>query len=214
MARLTGALLSLGASGQIAKTLVAGKWKGRPYMRQYVVPSNPNSVAQQETRNTFKFLNALYRYIPAGALGAWTLKAKNNQVAPRNSFLADNVGVLREQANLDLLTLSPAAGGGIPAAGFVVTPGNDQVQLVLTAPTLPAGWSIVKAHFAAVRDQDPQSGTLYDVSYDDDDAAPYDVTLTGLASAQTYQVRGWFEYLNSAGDTVYGINSADTALTT
>lgn len=50
MARLTGPLLSMSASGQVGKTLVFGDWKGVKYARQYVVPANPNSGDQQTQR--------------------------------------------------------------------------------------------------------------------------------------------------------------------
>lgn len=42
--------MSLDASGTIAKTLTASKWKGRNYIRQRVIPLNPQSPAQQEVR--------------------------------------------------------------------------------------------------------------------------------------------------------------------
>lgn len=50
MSRLTAPLLSFSASGQIAKTMVASTWKGIPYMRKYVVPANPKTVAQLAQR--------------------------------------------------------------------------------------------------------------------------------------------------------------------
>ena len=49
MAKVTGGLLSLSSSGSIADTLTFSKWKGRPYVRQRVVPANPQSTAQQTT---------------------------------------------------------------------------------------------------------------------------------------------------------------------
>jgi len=50
MSKLSGPLFSLSASGQLAKTLVFAKWKGVDYARQYVIPANPNSAAQQTQR--------------------------------------------------------------------------------------------------------------------------------------------------------------------
>jgi len=50
MAKLTGPLFSLSASGKLAKTLVYADWKGIDYARQYVIPSNPNSAGQQTQR--------------------------------------------------------------------------------------------------------------------------------------------------------------------
>lgn len=50
MAKLTGPLFSLSASGKLAKTLVYADWKGIDYVRQYVTPANPNSASQQVQR--------------------------------------------------------------------------------------------------------------------------------------------------------------------
>ncbi len=50
MAKVNGPFMSLSASGQFAKTLVASIWKGRPYMRQLVIPANPRTAGQQNVR--------------------------------------------------------------------------------------------------------------------------------------------------------------------
>jgi hypothetical protein len=50
MAKLTAPLLSFDASGQLAKTLVFFPWKGLKVARQYVVPTNPDTPAQQDQR--------------------------------------------------------------------------------------------------------------------------------------------------------------------
>ncbi len=50
MAKLKAPLLSLGASGQIAKTLVYFPWKGINAVREYVIPSNPKTASQVTQR--------------------------------------------------------------------------------------------------------------------------------------------------------------------
>ena len=50
MAKLKAPLLSLGASGAIGKSLVFFPWKGLDVVREYVVPANPKSTAQQVQR--------------------------------------------------------------------------------------------------------------------------------------------------------------------
>lgn len=50
MAKLKGPLFSLGASGAIGKTLVFFGWKGLDVVREYVVPSNPKTDAQNTQR--------------------------------------------------------------------------------------------------------------------------------------------------------------------
>jgi hypothetical protein len=50
VAKLKAPLLSLGASGAIGKTLVFFNWKGIDVAREYVIPANPKSTAQNTQR--------------------------------------------------------------------------------------------------------------------------------------------------------------------
>ena len=51
MAKVTGPMLSLDASGTIAKVLTASRWRGVPYMRQRVIPHNPQTDDQVAIRS-------------------------------------------------------------------------------------------------------------------------------------------------------------------
>ena len=53
MAKVKAPLLSLGASGQLGKTLVGSTWKGIKVMREYVVPANPKTADQVTQRGIF-----------------------------------------------------------------------------------------------------------------------------------------------------------------
>ena len=53
MAIVKAPLLSLGASGQLGKTLVGTTWKGIKVMREYVKPANPQTAAQVTQRDLF-----------------------------------------------------------------------------------------------------------------------------------------------------------------
>lgn len=50
MAKLSGPLFSMAASGKIAGTLVYSIWKGIKYARQLIIPANPKTAAQQTQR--------------------------------------------------------------------------------------------------------------------------------------------------------------------
>jgi len=50
MAKVTAPFLSLDASGTVAGTLTASKWKGINYMRQRVIPKNPKTFKQVAVR--------------------------------------------------------------------------------------------------------------------------------------------------------------------
>jgi hypothetical protein len=53
MAKLTAPLLSFGARGKLADTLVYFPWKGIAAVRSYVIPANPNTGPQQTQRGFF-----------------------------------------------------------------------------------------------------------------------------------------------------------------
>lgn len=53
MAKVTMPLMSVDASGKIAKTLVFFKWKGLDVVRSYAVPSNPRTTKQTIQRGYF-----------------------------------------------------------------------------------------------------------------------------------------------------------------
>jgi len=50
MAKVTGPLMSMSASGKLANAIVFAGWKGIAYVRQYVIPANPQSSGQGDNR--------------------------------------------------------------------------------------------------------------------------------------------------------------------
>lgn len=62
MAKVTGALFSMDASGKFGGALVFGKWKGRATVRKLVIPANPKSGDQEIARNMVRVLGAGQHY--------------------------------------------------------------------------------------------------------------------------------------------------------
>jgi len=50
MAKVTGPLMSMSASGKLGDSIVFSIWKGNAYVRQFVVPSNPQTGDQGDQR--------------------------------------------------------------------------------------------------------------------------------------------------------------------
>lgn len=50
MAKVSGPLMSMSASGKIADAIVFAAWKGVAYVRQWVIPANPQSEGQGDQR--------------------------------------------------------------------------------------------------------------------------------------------------------------------
>ena len=56
MARVTGPLMSMEASGTIGKTLTFANWVGRQYVRRWTRPANPQTADQMDQRNAFSVI--------------------------------------------------------------------------------------------------------------------------------------------------------------
>lgn len=214
MAKTVAPLLSFDAGGQIAKTQVYSRWKGRSYVRRYVVPANPNSSAQQAVRGAFSWLMKAWKFWPGSSAAAWTLYGDNLRITDRNAFAKLNVTAIRGETTLDNLILSPSAGSGLIAAGMTLTPGDDSVTVALTAPALPVGWTITAAWAMAIPTQNPATTENFAIVSGTDAVTPYEIVLTAMESATEYLVGGWFEYTKTNGLKAYGQALQDTATTT
>ena len=61
MAKVKAPLLSLGATGQLGKTVVFSTWKGIKTGREYVKPSNPQTIAQVAQRAIITLVVAFWK---------------------------------------------------------------------------------------------------------------------------------------------------------
>lgn len=215
MAVVTGPLLSFGASGQIASTQVYSRWKGRPYVRRLVVPSNPRSTAQTETRTAFSFLSNTWQLAPTDVRAPWAAFAKGQVMTDRNAWVKFNLAAIRGNLDLTGFRLSPGAAGGLTVVP-TLTGGVGQITIALAAPSpLPSGWSIVSAVGAAILDQDPAAPTNLVIASGSDVATPYSIVLTGLDPGD-WQATGWFVFQRSASltDLAYGAGPTDLVTVT
>lgn len=202
MAKPTAPLLSFGASGSLANSLVYSKWKGRPYVRRYVIPGNPQTTGQTLTRDIFRNLNAIWKVAGALLVAPWDRFAQGQVLEGRNAFVGQNITTLRGDSDLADIILSPGAKGGLPQATTVFTPAAGQVTVDFTTPTPPTGWTLQAAVAAAVKDGAPESITDY-VDVEDEDVAGLQVVLTGL-DAVDYAVGAWLRWEKPDGSIAYG----------
>jgi len=204
MAKTTGPALSLGASGTIAKTITYGSWKGVNYVRQRVIPSNPNTTAQQATRSVFTWTGNVWKNAPSLFRAPWERFVQGVALNPSNAFQGQNIRVLRGETDLALMIGSPGAKGGIAPNDITLTPGTNEIEVAFDNPTPPTGWTLESVIAAAIRDQDPSSGELFTITADEDDVSQASVTLTGLTATELYQVMGWTRWAKDDGSIAYG----------
>lgn len=210
MAKPTGGLLSFDARGQVAKTIVFSSWRGRGYVRRYVTPANPNSAAQALTRDTFAWLSQVWKRGPTLFQAPWVAYAQGQPLTDRNAFNKFNISPLRSASDLSGFVFSPSAKGGLAPTAVSAAATAGGTDVTVTQPASPTGWTLQAAVAAAIRDQDPQTGTLYDITAAEDTSGPYVVQLTGLASGQLYYVGAWLRWLKPDSTVAYSVALTDT----
>lgn len=105
MAIVKAPLMSLGATGQLGKTLVMSSWKGVKTAREYVVPANPNTVAQAAQRAKMANVVAFFR----NKLQNPTLRTAWNVAATISGKAQSGFNAFTTQA-LAMFKVAPAVG--------------------------------------------------------------------------------------------------------
>ena len=129
MALVTGPLMSMSASGTVGDAITFATWKGRPYVRERVVPKNPKSAKQTGIRVMLRFASKLWKATTAQNKAYWVDEGTSREISPFNAFLS-------AQMNAWLLTRAPAF-AVIPArsvacatpASAVATAGTNSITV-------------------------------------------------------------------------------------
>lgn len=143
MARLTGPLMSLDASGTIAKTVTYSKWKGRNYARERIIPANPKSAKQTGIRALFAFVAAFWDSLSAPNKATWATIADSLQITNFNAYVREN---LNRWMNWQAPTEAyPAAEASTPltVTTLTTTGGVGQVDISITPSGSTDIWGMV-----------------------------------------------------------------------
>jgi hypothetical protein len=134
MAKVTGGMMSLEASGKFAGTMVFSRWKGRPYARLLVTPSNPNTPAQIGVRANMKWLGREWAQLTAPQQATWEARATQNNYSPFNAFVSVNQGDFAQ--GFGNQREDPAEASSPPTAptGLADSVTGNQVVLTWTDP--------------------------------------------------------------------------------
>lgn len=213
MAKVTAPLLSFNAGGAIAKTQVYAKWKGIPYARRYVVPANPQSTAQQLTRNVFTTLTQIWKNFTSDLTAPWVAFATGKALTDRNAFLKFNVAALRAGTDWTGYVGSPSANGGVALVSASATGGVGTISTTVSAPTPPTGWTLTKVVAMARKNDDPHTTTIYAVEASTATSTPWEPSFSGLA-AGNYEVSIWPVWTKDDGKLAYGQSIDSTATVT
>lgn len=217
MAKTTAPLLSFGADGQLAKTVVYSSWKGIRYSRRYVVPANPRTTKQVVTRSLFKNLNLMWLYAPPELKAPYLANAVGRPYTGLNKFVGFNVdGIDTSTPPTDWSDFrgSPGALGGLPPVSLTLTGGALQITAALAVPAIPDDWAIAQASFILFKDQDPQAPFTGQIVAMTDATAPYSVVFTGLDAATDYVVTAFIVWTRPDGKLAYSTSLTDIESTT
>lgn len=222
MAKVKGPLLSLSATGQIGQSQVYASWRGVPYARRYVVPSNPRTTAQTLTRNTFQFADDQFKRMLTLAQSPWKQAEKGRPATARNFFISSFVRNLRGQASLTGYEASPGVNGGLPLKAFAPTTGAAPGEIDISAdvPPLPVDWTHDSVIWTAFKDRaaDEQmtdfaeEGEILEAAWSVGPPPQATDTITGLDTGVDYVVSAFLKSTRADGTVAYGIGS--TAIVT
>lgn len=205
MAKLTAPLLALSARGTIADTLTYSAWKGIDYVRQRVIPANPQTAAQDLTREVFRVLSQMWVQMQTLARAPWIASAVGKAFTHRNSLIHTNLSPMRSEVDMDAFIGSPGALAGMAPASISAIFGAGSISVTIGAPTLPPDWTIDAGVAFAFPDQDPHDNFVGPVKEAEDLVTPYVAVIAGCAAPLgTWQATGFFRYLRPDGRTAYG----------
>jgi hypothetical protein len=136
--------MSLGASGKLAKTIVFSHWKGRPYVRQLVTPSNPRSRSQTGRRAMLSFLSKAWHRgdLSPTDEATWATLAKQLIVSNFNAFTKTNLANWTQFLYPFYHPTSLRAGTPAVLAAPTVTGGVGEINWSQVVTTENTGWGI------------------------------------------------------------------------
>lgn len=176
--------------GKVGQT-VGAKWKNKATIRTYSIPSNPNTMAQQNVRGAFKEMS---QYVAMFADGIKYKSALNTAgMSVRNAIIKINKEMIAMNS-FDKATLLVSKGGLQKPSSVVAasTPETNTVKVTFTPPTATNFTAKAEAVVIAV---DNVNG-LVDVF----SAKAATGTATGtIAFAQTTNVQVYVYFLDWRG---------------
>lgn len=155
MAKVTGPLFSVDARGKIADSLVFMGWRGLKTVRRWLVPHNPRTAAQVETRERFTTAVGNWATLSANDQAAWRRAAAGQTYSGFNMMVGQIKSALA--AELDFMYVrNVQATAQAPGTGEVEVTMNVEVDNTLpgvqvrygTTPALADGLVLEEAVFS------------------------------------------------------------------
>jgi hypothetical protein len=143
MARVTGPLMSVSASGTFAKTMVFSIWKGRAYVRERVIPNNPKTAMQTGVRSMMSFLAQAWAAIKVASGSSWETLAASKVVSTFNAFIGENLNSWQEFVSPTKSFPAAAASTPLTVTTMTLTGGAGLCTIELTPSGATGIWGFM-----------------------------------------------------------------------
>lgn len=136
MARISLSPLVVDIRNKVAD-MVFSKWRGINYVRSRVTPSNPNTQAQQDVRNSLARCVDMWQGMQATFTAAWDYVASGKSYSGYNRMVSENRAVEEAQTGI---TGSPTT-DVTSLSVFTAATGTStkEIDVTFTPTTVPAG---------------------------------------------------------------------------
>ena len=129
MVKVLAPALSLEASGSLGGALVFSTWKGRPYVRTLVKPTNPKSEMQVGIRAMMKYLGQHWASIKTADEHYWEDLAENANISTFNAYIKENMSQWRNGLPPSSIYPAPRVQSPTAIASLGTAPGPRNVAL-------------------------------------------------------------------------------------
>lgn len=193
----------VGSMSGKAGPVVFSRWKGQPYIRQHVVPSNPNTDAQQAQRAYFSQIVSWWHQLAALMVTFCDALVEGEALSGFNAFMTQNVKDLVDAVDPRII---PTSSDIVAVESFVATTGASGI---ITC-AWNAGDAVGSSHmyfFACPYPEDVLTGEIFKPTYSETLVSDEAVSLSDLEAATAYQIFGIVE----SADSEYSPAVADDA---
>ncbi len=186
MVLVSGPMFSLGASGTIGDTLVFSIWKGRAYVRQRVIPTNPKSASQTGMRSMFSFLSKQWTNIAPIDQDTFNADAESKSISPFNSYMALNMDRWKNYLPPSQTFVPAEASTPLTVTTMTLNGGEAYANVELTPSLATDIWGFIVYRELAVITDPNNSNCVYVLEADGANLVEFNDT--GLAPG-TYHYR-------------------------
>lgn len=143
MVKVFAPMMSLDATGTLGDAITFSKWKGRNYVRERVIPSNPKSEGQTGRRAMFKWLTQKWAALSTADKATWQTLADEIVASPFNAFIKFNMTRWHNFLPPYKTSADASAGNGSDRALSGATWEENRIAIASSATVANEQWGMV-----------------------------------------------------------------------